>query len=165
MTTLAELEEAVSSYVERAGEKLRTERLVVTTMTVFLKTNEFKDTPQYSNALTLRLSVATDTTHELIRAALDGIRTMYRDGYQYKKAGVMLTGLVSGNQIQADLFDSQNRTRSKQLMSALDTINERWGAGTLHYASSGIQKAWQTQFHRRSPAYTTDWNALPIATA
>lgn len=165
VTTLDEMEEAVSSYVERAAEKLRTERLAVTTMTVFLKTNEFKDVPQYSNALTVQLSVATDTTHELIRAAVQGIRTMYREGYQYKKAGVMLTGLVLGNQAQADLFDAQNRTQSKRLMSALDTINERWGAGTLHYASSGIQKAWKTQFHRRSPAYTTDWDALPIATA
>ena len=165
VTTLGEMEEAVSSYVERAAEKLRTERLAVTTMTVFLKTNEFKDTPQYSNAFTVRLSVATDTSHELIRAALQGVRNIYRDGYQYKKAGVMLTGLVSGNQVQTDLFDSQNRTRSKRLMSALDTINERWGTGTLQYASSGIGKAWKTQFHRRSPAYTTDWDALPIVTA
>lgn len=165
VTTLNEMEEAVSSYVERAAEKLRTEQLAVTTMTVFLKTNEFKDIPQYSNALTLKLPIASNTTHELIRAALQGIRTIYRHGYQYKKAGVMLTGLVSVNQAQADLFDSQNQTRSKQLMAALDSINDRWGAGTLHYASSGIQKAWKTQFHRRSPAYTTDWNALPIATA
>lgn len=165
VTTLDEMEEAVSSYVERAAEKLRTERLAVTTMTVFLKTNEFKDIPQYSNAFTLRLSVATDTTHELIRAALHGIRRIYRDGYQYKKAGVMLTGLVSRNQVQSDLFDAQNRPRSKQLMAALDRINDRWGAGTLHYASSGIEKAWKTQFHRRSPAYTTDWGELPIVMA
>jgi DNA polymerase V len=165
VTTLAELEEAVSSYVERAAEKLRTERLAVTTMTVFLKTNEFKDTPQYRNALTMRLSVATDTTHDLIRAALQGIRNMYRDGYQYKKAGVMFMGLVSNSQVQTDLFDHQNRLRSKQLMAALDTINGRWGTGTLHYASSGIEKVWKTQFHQRSPAYTTDWDALPIVTA
>lgn len=165
VTTLVEMKEAVSSYVERAAEKLRTERLAVTTMTVFLKTNEFKDTPQYRNALTMRLSVATDTTHDLIRAALQGIQNMYRDGYQYKKAGVMFTGLVSNSQVQTDLFDHQNRLRSKQLMAALDAINSRWGTGTLHYASSGIGKAWKTQFHWRSPAYTTNWDDLPIATA
>jgi DNA polymerase V len=165
VTTLNDMEEAVSSYVERAAEKLRRERLAVRTMTVFLKTNEFKDIPQYSNALTLRLPVASDTTHELIRSALQGIRRIYRDGYQYKKAGVMFTGLVSANQVQADLFDAHNRTRSKRLMSALDLINDRWGTGTLHYGSSGIGKAWKTQFHRRSPAYTTDWGSLPIVTA
>lgn len=77
----------------------------------------------------------------------------------------MLTGLVSGHQVQADFFDSQNRTRSKQLMSALDTINDRWETGTLHYASSGIRKAWETQFHWQALAYTTDSDALPIVMA
>jgi len=50
-------------------------------------------------------------------------------------------------------------------MSALDAINDRWGANTLQYASSGITKEWKTQFHRCSPAYTTDWDALPVVTA
>ena len=77
----------------------------------------------------------------------------------------MLTGLVPVNQTQADLFDSQDREKSMRLMSALDTVNDRWGAGTLQYASSGITKAWKTEFLHRSPAYTTDWNALPIVTA
>jgi len=121
--------------------------------------------PQYSNALTLKLPIATDSTADLIRCAIQGIRTIYRDGYLYKKAGVMLTGLVPASQTQADLFDDRDRGKSKQLMSALDSINDRWGADTLHYASSGISKPWKTQFHRRSPAYTTDWDALPIVNA
>ena len=107
----------------------------------------------------------TDSTADLIRCALQGIRTIYRDGYLYKKAGVMLTGLVPASQTQADLFDDRDRGKSKQLMSALDSINDRWGAGTLHYASSGITKTWRTQFHRCSPAYTTDWGALPVVNA
>jgi DNA polymerase V len=77
----------------------------------------------------------------------------------------MLTGLVPVSQTQADLFDGQDRGRANRLMTALDSINDRWGASTLQYASSGITKAWKTQFHRRSPAYTTDWDALPIVTA
>jgi DNA polymerase V len=107
----------------------------------------------------------TDSTADLIGSALQGIRVIYRDGYSYKKAGVMLTGLVPASQTQADLFDNQDRGRSKKLMSALDAVNDRWGAGTLHYASSGLTKAWKTQFHRRSPAYTTNWNALPVVHA
>jgi DNA polymerase V len=107
----------------------------------------------------------TDSTSELIRNALQGIRAIYRDGYHYKKAGVVLTGLVSASQTQADLFDSKDHGRSRRLMSALDSINDRWGAGTLQYASSGITKAWKTQFHRRSPAYTTQWNELLVVTA
>jgi DNA polymerase V len=165
ISTLAEMEEAVSVYSSRVAEKLRRERLAATVLTVCLTTNEFKEGPQYSNALTLRLPVVTDSTSELIRCALQGIRAIYRDGYLYKKAGVMLMGLVPVSQTQADLFDGQDRRKSKRLMSALDAVNDRWGAGTLQYASSGISKAWKTQFHHRSPAYTTDWDALPIVTA
>lgn len=163
--TLADMEEAISLYTSRVAEKLRRGRLAATVLTVSLTTNEFKEGPQYSNALTLKLPVVTDNTSELIRCALQGIRIIYRDGYRYKKAGVMLTGLGPVGQTQADLFDAQDRKKSNRLMSALDAVNDRWGAGTLHYASSGIAKTWTTQFHRRSPAYTTDWGALPIVNA
>lgn len=164
INTLEEMEEAISVYTSRVAEKLRREQLAATVLTVCLTTNEFREGPQYSNSLTLNLPVVTDSTSELIGCALQGIRAIYRDGYLYKKAGVMLTGLVPASQLQADLFDSKDRWKSNRLMSALDSINNRWGAGTLHYASSGITKAWKTQFHRRSPAYTTDWNELPVVT-
>ena len=163
--TLEDMEEAVSVYTSRVAEKLRRERLAATVLTVCLTTNEFKDGPQYSNTLTRKLPIVTDSTADLIGSALQGIRAIYRDGYHYKKAGVMLTGLVPANQTQADLFDDQDRRKSQRLMSALDAVNDRWGAGTLHYASSGFTKAWKTQFHRRSQAYTTDWDALPVVTA
>ena len=133
-------------------------------LTVFMHTNQFKDVAQYSNSLTLKLPIATDTTHELITAALQGVRKIWRDGFAYKKAGVMFVGLVPASQVQADLFDGKDRTRSKQLMAALDSINERFGSGTLQYASSGIRKEWKATFHRRSPAFTTSWDELPIAT-
>ena len=165
ISTLTEMEEAVSVYTSRVAEKLRREQLAAMVLTVCLTTNEFKEGPQYSNALTLNLPIATDSTTDLIRSALQGIRAIYRDGYRYKKAGVMLTDLVPSSQRQADLFDYRDREKSKRLMSALDSINDRWGAGSLQYASSGISNALKTQFHRRSPAYTTDWDALPIVSA
>jgi DNA polymerase V len=165
VSTLAEMEEAVSSYVSRAAEKLRGEGLAATVLTVFVMTNEFKDAPQYRNSVTCSLPVGTDATSELIRAALRGLRTIYRDGYQYKKAGVMCTALVPASQIQSDLFDRHDRPRSTRLMAALDAVNDRWGAGTLAYASSGLTKGWQTQCHHRSPAYTTNWHELPVARA
>ena len=109
ISTLAEMEEAVSVYTSRVAEKLRRERLAATVLTVCLTTNEFKEGPQYSNALTLKLPIVTDSTADLIGSALQGIRAIYRDGYHYKKAGVMLTGLVPASQTQADLFDDQDR--------------------------------------------------------
>ncbi len=163
ITRLQEMEEAVSSYVTRAAEKLRAEKLAVTNLSVFMHTNQFKDVPQYSNSLTVKLPVATDTTHELITAALQSMRKLWRDGFAYKKAGVMFVGLVPADQIQADFFDGKDRTRSKKLMAALDAINGRFGSGTLQYASSGIAKEWKATFNRRSPAFTTNWDELPVA--
>lgn len=165
VSTLAEMEEAVSSYVSRAAEKLRGEGLAATVLTVFIMTNAFTEEPQYRNSVTCALPVGTDSTSELIRAALKGLRRIYRDGYRYKKAGVMCTALVPTGQVQPDLFDQHDRPRSKRLMTALDAINDRWGAGTLQYAASGLTKAWKTQCHQRSPAYTTDWDELPVAKA
>lgn len=165
ISTLPNMEEAVSSYTSRVAEKLRREQLAATMMTVCLTTNEFTEGPQYTNSATLKLPVATDSTSDLIKSALQGIRAIYREGYHYKKAGVILIGLVPAGHTQADMFDSQDREKSKRLMSALDAINHRWGADTLHYASSGISKAWKTQFQHRSHAYTTDWNELPVVNA
>jgi DNA polymerase V len=128
-------------------------------------TNEFKDEPQYRNSVTSTLPVETDTTSELIRAALRGLRTIYRDGYRDKKAGVMCTALIPASQVQPDFFDRQDRPRSKHLMAELDAVNDRWGSGTLDYASSGLTKAWKIQFHRRSPAHPTNWNELPVTHA
>lgn len=162
LLSLEELEEAVSSYATRAAEKLRAEGLTVRRLSVFLKTNEFKDVPQHNESSTIKLTMATDTTHELIRSALTCLRKVYRRGFEYRKAGVMFTELVPRGQVQADLFDIQNRGRARKLMTALDSVNGRFGSGTLHYASSGIERTWKTQFHKRSPGYTTDWNQLPL---
>lgn len=159
------MEEAVSSYVSRAAEKLRGDGLAASVLTVFIMTNAFTDEPQYRNSVTCELPVGTDTTSELIRAALKGLRRIYRDGYRYKKAGVMCTALVPAGQVQPDLFDQQDRPKSKRLMAALDAVNNRWGTGTLNYASSGLTQAWQTHCHRRSPAYTTNWDQLPVVNA
>jgi len=165
VTTLAEMKEAVAFYIGRAAEKLREERLAVTVLTVFLTTNTFKDEPQYSNAVTIKLPVSTDSTSALLRYALSGMERIYRDGYRYKKAGVMLTALVPASQVQGDLFDQQDRERSGRLMRTLDRLNDHMGAGTLRYAAEGITKRWRARFERRSPAYTTNWHDLPVAKA
>jgi DNA polymerase V len=160
------MREAVAAYTARAGEKLRHERLAATVLTVFLTTNPFKtDEPQYSNAVTITLPVATDATPELLRYALRGIERIYRDGYRYNKAGVMLTALVPASQVQGDLFDDRDRERSSRLMRVLDRINADMGAGTLRYAAEGYVKRWRTRFERRSPVNTTNWRDLPVAKA
>ncbi len=163
--TLAEMREAVATYLTRAAEKLRQEGLAVSVLTVFLQTNQFKDEPQYHNACTLTLPVATSVTSELLHTALRGITTIYRGGFRYKKAGVMLTGLMPASQVQTDLFDSQNRARSQSLMRAVDRLNDRMGEGTVQYGAVGLSPRWKAKFARRSPAYTTRWEEVVQAKA
>ena len=118
----------------------------MTVLTVFLTTNTFKDEPQYSNAATIKLPIATDSTSDLLRYALPGVERIFREGYRYKKAGVMLTALVPASQVQGNLFDRQDRERSSRLMRALDRLNDHMGAGTLRYAAEGITKRWKARF-------------------
>src|SRR5437867_4499016 len=165
VTTLAEMREAVAAYTARAGEKLRHERLAANVLTVFLMTNPFKDEAQYSNAVMINLPVATDATPELLRHALRGIERIYREGYRYNKAGVLLTALVPANQRQLELYEDRDWERSSRLMRVLDRINGDMGAGTLRYAAESYVKRWRTRFERRSPVNTTNWRDLPVAKA
>jgi DNA polymerase V len=106
------------------------------------------------------LPVATQDTAELIRYALRGIEHVFREGYRYQKAGVILTALVLAHQVQPHLFDRIDRERSKKLMTAIDVINTEWGSGTIRYAAVGIKPRWIVRCARRSLRYTTRWREL-----
>src|SRR5215831_16640681 len=125
-------------------------------------TSRFTDEPQYANSVTIPLPVATQDTGELIRYALRGIKQIFREGYRYQKAGVILTALVPAHQIQAHLFDHQDRERSQKLMKAIDTINTEWGSGTIGYAAVGLRPGWLMRCARHSPRYTTRWEELAV---
>src|SRR6266446_9931097 len=155
ITTLIEMREAVATYTTRAAEKLRRHHVAAGVLTVFLMTNRFTEEPQYSNSVTLPLPVATQDTAELSRYALRGVEQIYREGYRYKKAGVILTALVPAHQVQTHLFDQHDRERSRQLLAAIDAINTQWGTGTVRYTAMGLRPAWIMRCARRSPRYST----------
>jgi DNA polymerase V len=155
ITTVTEMREAVATYTTRAAEKLRGAHLAAGVVTVFLETNRFAEEPQYANSMTIPLPVATQDTAELIGYALRGIAQLFREGYRYKKAGVILTALVPAHQVQTHLFDRHDRERSKRLMAAIDAINAQWGTGTVRYAAVGVQPRWIMRCGHRSPRYTT----------
>jgi DNA polymerase V len=166
IATLDEMREAVATYTTRATEKLRRHRLAAGTLTVFLMTNRFKeDEPQYANDIKITLPVATSDTAELIAYALAGIEHIYEDGYRYKKAGVLFTGLVPAHQIQMNLFDTRDRERAQKLMTTLDHINTQMGTGAIQYAVAGFKPRWQMRRLRMSPRYTTKWDELVVAWA
>ena len=163
VTTLVELKQAVASYMARAAEKLRQQGSVAQALMVFIHTHLFSQTdPHYSTACTRFLPAATSNTGKLIQYALAGVEAIYRDGYRYQKAGVMLMDLASASMQQRNLFAADSDVHSTRLMEAMDRINGKLGKGTLRYAREGFRKSWRTRVGRRTPAYTTRWEDLPV---
>jgi DNA polymerase V len=160
VTTLTEMLEAIISYTTRAGEELRDQELVAKHIQVFLTTNRFNHDPPYANAITQEFPIATSYTPELIDYATNGIKRIYRQGFRYKKCGVMVMGLTSQYTPQFDMFETQNRDKQYSLMAALDKINARWGSNTMVYAGAGIKKPWAMKRDLKSPHYTTEWDDL-----
>jgi DNA polymerase V len=159
--TLPGLEEAVSTYMARAAEKLRHQGSVAGAIQVFIRTNPFKpEHPQYQRGLTLPLPVPSADTRTLTRAALWGLKHLFKPGYAYQKAGVILMELCDAGVVQGQLFDSAPPDRPA-LMQVIDRANSQWGRGTLRLASEGMRKSWQMRRERVSPAYTTRWEDLP----
>ena len=158
------LAEAISTYVARAAEKLRQQGSVCHAIHVFVMTNQFRPNDrQYSNGITIPLRDASNDTRALTTAALAGLRRLYRPGYLYKKAGVMLLELSSGAQRQGSLFDpaGAGTERSGSAMAALDALNRRFGRDTVVVGSAGTHKTWAMRSENRSPRYTTNWDELP----
>ena len=159
----AELGEAVSTYIARAAEKLRAQGSVAGALQVFLETNRFKpDEPQYHPSHLMTLPEPTDDTLRLTRAALAGLRLIYRPGYRYKKAGIMLMLLSDRGSRQYSLFECAEReAKSERLMQVLDQVNRHYGRNTLRVAASGVNQQWAMRAENRSPRYTTQWDELP----
>jgi DNA polymerase V len=165
VTDIDNLREAVITFVSIAGEKLRKQGVEAGVLNLFITTGPFDEQARYSNSQTIALSQATSSTPELIAAALQCLKLLYRPGYRYRKAGVMLAGIVKQNRHrQQDLFSfSQSAiSENKRLMTALDRINGKWGRQVIQYGMTTAEhKPWMMQQTRKSPAYTTNWHELP----
>lgn len=162
--TIGELRESVASYLATAAAKLRQQQSSAGAVHVFIQTNRFKaEEPQYNAGITVPLAEPTDDTPVLTHAALKGLEAIFRAGYRYKKAGVLLTLLSDKNSRQSTLFDDQAaREKSTRLMAAIDAINRAYGRDTVHLAVSGTQQRWAMRAGNRSPNYTTRWEELPL---
>lgn len=164
---LEELEQAVTAYMSRAAEKLRRQGSVAHFAHVFVRTNPFnEDEPQYQRGVTVPLHEPTDDTMALCRAALHGLREIYRDGFAYKKAGVMLSEIGPAARRQPSLFESPaGLARSKALMGAIDGINRRMGSGTVRLLGEGLEKRWRMRRGNLTPSYTTRIEDVAVAKA
>jgi DNA polymerase V len=166
LTDLGSVSEAVATFAARVGEKLRREGNCARLMHVFLVTNKFrKDQPQYFGSNVLELPVASQSTPELVSVALRGLRLLWREGYRYKKAGVMVTGVVPAYAVQRDLFDSRPREADPRAMGVLDRLNQRFGRDTIRLGSQGFGEGWHMRREAVSPCYTTRGSDLLVVRA
>jgi DNA polymerase V len=164
---IEELREAVSSYVATAAEKLRAQNSVCAAVHVFIHTNRFREgDPQYSNSITIPLPEASSDTRRLTGAALFGLRQIYRSGFMYKKAGVMLMD-ISGAQVRQGSFfeDLEGKERSRKLMQAMDALNGRLGRNAVALGAAGTGRVWSMKSDNRTPRYTTEWCEVPTVFA
>jgi DNA polymerase V len=163
VTSIADIKEAVATYMSRSAEKLRRQYSAANIVSVFIVPKEqdhkvaFHHGPVISSYTIL--PNATSSTNELIKPAMKLVDALFEDGKTYKKAGVMLSGLVPDSSIQGNLFSEQTN-ENRHLMSMIDNINFSMRNDVLKFASSGTTRDWKMRQELRSPRYTTRWEEL-----
>jgi DNA polymerase V len=170
VTEIESLRQAVSTYTARAAEKLRYQRSQTSAITVFLNTPPFNPSePQYHPSVTIRLADPTDDPLILCQSAGRGLERMYKPGFRYQKAGVMLLNLEPKGQGQLSLFDtthSEELVKRDKLLAIMDGLNRDMGRETVWTASQGLTRkekedSWRMKRGTLSPSYTTKWKELP----
>ena len=160
-----ELREAIAGYSLNASEKIRSESLVTKSITVFVRTSPFQNRYGfYSNSKTIDLPMATNNSIEIVKVALNALESIFKNGYRYQKAGIMLSHLSESTN-NKNLFSSEKDEKIDSLMKSIDNTNYRYGRSTLSLASAGVQKGWNMRRQYSSKIDTADFYCLPTIRA
>ncbi len=159
--SLEELYEPIASYIANAAEKLRSQESVCGYVQVYLMTNRFKrEEGYYSNAAGVHLNPPTAYTPDLINAAQRLVKSIYKEGYGYKKAGIILSNLQPQSSVEKQLFtESYDKSRKAKLMTTIDNWNNRHNTSKMFLAAEGISKDWYNKAYQ-SKRFTTRWEEL-----
>ncbi len=165
---IEQLIQAITDFAARAAEKLRKQDGNALQVLTFIRTSPFRRDPQYSRSITVPLRRPTADTRAIVQAAIVGLQTIFKPGFKYAKAGVMLLDLQPASRVQHELDLEEERPDNGKLMGILDGLNRRYGKGTVIMGSSGNtgdKREWSMKQERRTPAYTTTWEDMPTARA
>jgi DNA polymerase V len=162
ITELKDLQEAICFYISRATEKLRGEKRSAKTMSIFIRTSAFSKTePRYSNGASATLVYPTNDTRIFIQTGMRLLDSIWRPGFDYAKAGVMLADFHQNDTLQVDMFHTApDHSRNRSLMETIDKINHS-GKGSVFFARQGMNNDWRMQRVSLSPRYTTQWQDIP----
>jgi DNA polymerase V len=159
--TIEDVQDALAHFVSSAAKKLRDQGSIAGMMQVFLLTDRFRaEQPQYCPGITIPLVTPTANTMTLQKWALAGLDSIFRSGYLYKKAGVILSEICDASSYQGDLF--AGAPENSKIMQVFDQMNARYGKGTIKLSQDGSRQSWQMRQEKKSPEYTTNWDELPI---
>lgn len=154
-TEFGQIKERVATFAASCAEKLRSEHSCCNAMMIFLHTNEHRpDLPQYSRNIVVNLPYPTNSSIELAKFATHGARQIFRQGFHYKKAGVIVMDITPENQKQFKLFDNSN-PKHQPLMDAMDRINQSAGQQKIKLGSQDLDRTWKMRQEHLSPRYTT----------
>lgn len=154
-TDIENLKERITTFAVSCGEKLRKQKSACKSIMVFIHTNGFrKDLPQYSRNIVIQLPFATNSSIELAHYAVKGLEKIFKQGYHYKKAGVIVQDFVPESHIQTGLFESRN-VRHIPLMKAIDRLNNAFGQQKIRLASQDMKRMWKMKQEKLSPRYST----------
>ena len=155
-TDFSTIAEAVSAFAARCAHKLRRQRSCAGLVMVFIHTNQHrKDLPQYAKNRAVGLPVASNSDFELCRCAKAALADIFKAGYRYKKAGVIVSGIVPETNVQLSLFDTVDRERQSKVLRSMDGLNAVYGRDTVRMAAQGFERKWKLRQERRSPCFTT----------
>ncbi len=154
-TELKQLEERVTTFAVSCAEKLRKQQDCCNSLMVFIHTNRHrKELPQYSRNIVIQLPYPTNSSIELAKFAVQALRRIFRTGYAYKKAGVIIQQFTPAPITQINLFENSDK-RHKTLMSTMDKLNAIYGMQKIKLASQDLRKVWKMKQEKLSPNYTT----------
>ncbi len=160
LNKLEDLEERVSTYAISCAEKLRKQDTHCQMVMVFLHTNGFrKDLPQYGRNIVINTAYPTHSSIDLVKYAKVGLHTIFKSGYHYKKAGVIVMGLSPSSQKQYNLFNEEN-PKHGDLMTTVDRLNQRLGKNKIKFGSQSLGRQWKMKQEHLSRRYTTDLNDI-----
>ena len=157
-----ELEESVITHCLNAAEKIRADDQIAKTITVFIRTSPFdKNKKYYSNSKTIDLAIPSSNSIELIKNAIKALTDIYKYGYSYQKAGIILSGLKDANQNDQNLLTPLLENKSKKLMKAIDYTNTKYGRYAISIAQAGLNKGWKMRREHSSKIDTASFDSLP----
>ena len=151
------LMESVANFTASCARKLRAQRSCASMLQVFIYTNRFReDLPQYSNSQMITVPTPTSDVTELIHYARLALKNIYKEGYQYKKAGVIVMDIVPQSCVQQNLFDERDRIKHEKVLEVLDAVHKKYGTRMLKVAAQGTGKKWALKSEYLSKQYTTN---------